>query len=168
MQEYMRQVEFVPFRLTEAADIYSIRIEGKETTEFQEFLINFKDIDDDYLRSDFNRILASLSTMINNGIMERYFRPEGNLNDRIHALPLYTIPRPKQCNGTLRLYCIRISDQLLILGGGGEKTTQTYDEDAVLSDKVQTLQSIDNALRELEKDGIDIHQYINNLTLNIP
>lgn len=30
MQEYMRQVEFVPFRLTEAADIYSIRIEGKK------------------------------------------------------------------------------------------------------------------------------------------
>ena len=56
MQQCMRQVEFVPFRLTEAADIYSIRIEGKETTEFQEFLINFKDIDDDYLRSDFNRI----------------------------------------------------------------------------------------------------------------
>ena len=168
MQQCMRQVEFVPFRLTEAADIYSIRIVGKETTEFQEFLISFKDIDDNYLRSDFNRILASLSTMINNGIMERYFRPEGNLNDRIHALPLYTIPRPKQCNGTLRLYCIRISDQLLILGGGGEKTTQTYDEDAILSDKIQTLQSIDNALRELEKDGIDIHQSINNLTLNIP
>ena len=100
--------------------------------------------------------------------MERYFRPEGNLNDRIHALPLYTIPRPKQCNGTLRLYCIRISDQLLILGGGGEKTTQTYDQDAILYDKVQTLQSIDNALRELEKDGIDIYQSINNLTLNIP
>lgn len=73
----MRQVEFVPFRLTEAADIYSIRIEGKETTEFQEFLISFKDIDDDYLRSDFNRILASLSTMINNGIMERSFGLKG-------------------------------------------------------------------------------------------
>ena len=68
----MKQVEFVPFRLTETADIYSIRINGKEKTEFQEFLINFKDIDDEYLKSDFNRILASLNTMINNGIKERY------------------------------------------------------------------------------------------------
>lgn len=68
----MKQVEFVPFRLTETADIYSIRINGKEKTEFQEFLINFKDVDDEYLKSDFNRILASLNTMINNGIKERY------------------------------------------------------------------------------------------------
>ena len=68
----MKQVEFVPFRLTETADIYSIRIKGKEKTEFQEFLINFKDVDDEYLKSDFNRILASLNTMINNGIKERY------------------------------------------------------------------------------------------------
>ena len=73
----MKQVEFVPFRLTETADIYSIRINGKEKTEFQEFLINFKDVDDEYLKSDFNRILASLNTMINNGIKERYFRTEG-------------------------------------------------------------------------------------------
>jgi hypothetical protein len=34
----MKVVEFVPFRLTEAADIYSIKIDGKEDTEFQEFM----------------------------------------------------------------------------------------------------------------------------------
>ena len=66
------------------------------------------------------------------------------------------------------MYCIRISDKLLILGGGGEKITQTYDEDAALSDKVHTLQSIDSALRELEEDGIDIHLSIDNLIINIP
>ena len=33
----MRQVEFVPFRLTDIAEIYSIRIEGKENSEIQEF-----------------------------------------------------------------------------------------------------------------------------------
>ena len=33
----MRQVEFVPFRLTDVAEIYSIRIEGKENSEIQEF-----------------------------------------------------------------------------------------------------------------------------------
>ena len=32
----MRQVEFVPFRLTDVAEIYSIRIEGKENSEIQE------------------------------------------------------------------------------------------------------------------------------------
>lgn len=40
----MRSVEFVPFRLTEVADIYSIKIDGKENTEFQEFMIHFNGI----------------------------------------------------------------------------------------------------------------------------
>lgn len=65
------------------------------------------------------------------------------------------------------MYCIRISDKLLILGGGGEKTTQTYDEDEILLDKVNTLQNIDNKLRLLEKDGTDLYQTINNISITI-
>lgn len=43
MQE-MRQVEFVPLRLTEVAEIFSIKIDGKEQTELQEFIITFRNI----------------------------------------------------------------------------------------------------------------------------
>lgn len=32
----MREVEFVPFRLTDNADIYSIRIDGRENTEHRQ------------------------------------------------------------------------------------------------------------------------------------
>ena len=39
----MRQVEFVPFRLTDIAEIYSIRVDGKQLSELQEFIITFKD-----------------------------------------------------------------------------------------------------------------------------
>lgn len=60
----MREVEFVPFRLTDNADIYSIRIGGGESTEFQEFLLSFKDSEDKYLEDDLNRILLSLNTII--------------------------------------------------------------------------------------------------------
>ena len=89
------------------------------------------------------------------------------MNDRVVALPLYTTPRNKRKHGTLRLYCIRISDNLLILGGGGEKATQTYEEDAFLLEKVRTLQNIDKELSRLEDYGVDIHTRINNLTINI-
>lgn len=65
------------------------------------------------------------------------------------------------------MYCIRISDKLLILGGGGEKTTQTYDEDEILLDKINKLQNIDNKLRLLEKDGTDLYQTINNISITI-
>lgn len=60
----MRQVEFVPFRLTDVAEIYSIRIEGKENSEIQEFIITFKDIPDKYLKDDFDGI--DLNTDLNN------------------------------------------------------------------------------------------------------
>lgn len=163
----MREVEFVPFRLTDNADIYSIRIGGGESTEFQEFLLSFKDSEDKYLEDDLNRILLSLNTIIKGSAKETYFRPEGNMTDRVVALPLYTTPRNKKKHGTLRLYCIRISDNLLILGGGGEKATQTYEEDAFLLEKVRTLQNIDKELSRLEDYGVDIHTRINNLTINI-
>lgn len=166
MQE-MRQVEFVPFRLTDAADIYSIRIDNKEKTEFQEFMINFKNASDRYLSSDFDRIIASLSTMLDKGTQERFLRVEGKFADRIYALPLYTIPRRKQEHGTLRVYCIRLSDRQLILGGGNIKMTQTYDDDEVLSEHVQTLQSIDKVLQTMESEGIDLYNNINNLTISI-
>ena len=104
----------MPFRLTETAYIYSIRVDGKEKTEFQEFLINYKDTENTYLKDDFNRIMATLNTMINNGIKE------------IHL---------------------------------------TYEDALVLSDKIQTLQSIDKALRELEDKDIDTLQSINNLII---
>lgn len=163
----MKVVEFVPFRLTEAADIYSIKIDGKEDTEFQEFMINFKDTDSTELSDDFSRILKSLQTIMSYGVKEYYFRPEGKMVDRVCALPLYTAPRRPKKSGTLRLYCIRLSDKLLILGGGGEKTTQTYEEDENLSDKVSMLQNIDNELRKIEEEGIDLYKTINNLTINI-
>ena len=56
----MRKVEFVPFRLTDVVDIYSVRIDGKVETEFQEFIITFKNIDNPYISDDFDRIIRTL------------------------------------------------------------------------------------------------------------
>ncbi len=56
---------------------------------------------------------------------------------------------------------------MLIVGGGGIKTTQTYNEDENLSKHVQTLQSIDKELTKLENKGTDISKEIYNLTIQI-
>lgn len=80
---------------------------------------------------------------------------------------VFTIRIDGKANGTLRLYCIRVSDRLLILGGGGEKKTKTYQEDPILFEKVHTLQEIDKVLTDLEQDGIDLSKDIINLTINI-
>ena len=53
----------------------------------------------------------------------------------------------------LRLYCLRISDQILILGNGGAKLTRTYKEDTELSGYVMDLQKFDKVLIEAQKNG---------------
>ena len=121
----MRQVEFVPSRLTDVAEIFSIKIDGEEHTELQEFIITFRNVKNNHLLNDYEQIIKSLAGIVENGVKESFFRPEGKMNDRVCAIPLLTSGRQKQ-NGTLRLYCIRISDKLLIIGGGGIKTTRTY------------------------------------------
>ena len=164
----MRHVEFVPFRLTDVADIFSIRIDGKENTELQEFFITFKSTTNEHIQKDFEQVINSLAGIGNNGAKESFFRPEGKMKDRVCAIPLFSsINKRHKQNGTLRLYCLRISDKLLIVGGGGLKTTQTYEDDELLSYHVQTLQSIDKELSKIEKRGKDIHKEIYNLTIQI-
>jgi len=162
----MRQVEFVPFGLTDVAEIFTVRIDGEESTKLQEFIVTFKNNEDPYLQNDFEQIIKSLAEIVQHGAKESFFRPEGKMNDRVCAIPLLTSYRQKQ-NGTLRLYCIRISDKLLIAGGGGIKTTRTYNEDKVLSSHVKTLQMIDHELSYLEYERKDLHRVINNLRIHI-
>lgn len=128
----MRKIAFKPVLLTEKADIFSIWINDNPFTEFQKFVICFKGSSDPFIADDLERILASIRTIGNKGALENQSRPEGQLKDRVVALPLLVRPRDKETHGTLRLYCIRISEQLLILGGGGIKTTDTYEEDESL------------------------------------
>lgn len=81
--------------------------------------------------------------MAKNGAWERYFRPEGKMNDRVCAIPVDS--------GKLRLYCLRISDQILIIGNGGLKNTRTYEESEELSGYVMDLQKFDGII----KMGVD-------------
>lgn len=74
-----------------------------------------------------------------------YFRPEGKYSDRVCALPIDS--------GKLRLYCLRLSDKILILGNGGVKETKTYNENDELNGYVIELQKFDILLKEAEREG---------------
>lgn len=89
------------------------------------------------------------------------------MNDRVCAIPVLTAYRDKKKHGTLRIYCIRISDKLLVAGGGGVKSTQTYEEDEKLHMHVQTLQNIDAELARIEMEGKEIEKEIYNLIIDI-
>lgn len=163
----MWKVEFVPLILTETTDIYAIKLNDSVHSEFSDFLSAYKESEDPFLRQDFDRIIIAINKIAENGAQENYFRVEGQITDRVCAIPLLVAHRNKRTHGTLRLYCIRVSESLLIVGGGGVKRSRTYNSDSILSQKVSLLQSIDNMLIDMESDGKNLNYEIMNLTLII-
>ena len=123
--------------------LLSICFDGSEISEFEKFLNEFKD--NATYNKDFNVILLALSKIIDKGALERFFRNEGRMNDNVKALAIDS--------RKLRLYCLRISDQILILGNGGVKNTRTYQENEKLSGYVMDLQTFDKVLLKLQKSG---------------
>ena len=91
--------------------------------------------------------------MIDSGVQERFFRYEGKAHDHVVALPTYNTP--------LRLYCLRMSDSVLIVGNGGEKTTRTYEESAELNGYVISLQKLDELLQQDIKAGLVVIEKAN-------
>ena len=107
----MKRYHLTVYKALPKVTYYTICIDGKENNETDEFFLRFHD--KKKFKKDVQIIkywLGKIGT--ENGAQERYFRPEG----KAKAIP---IERSK-----LRLYCHRISNQIVILGGGGEKTSE--------------------------------------------
>lgn len=122
---------------SEKASLYTINFIGDSETEFGKFISKYKS--DAKLSRDYQLIVAALVKILDNGALERYFRPEGKMSDGVCALPI-------DC-GKLRLYCLRLTDKILILGNGGKKSTRTYNEDLELSGYVLTLQKFEALIK---------------------
>lgn len=129
---------------SQKVSLYSISFETDRTTEFERFLRKFEA--EASLNTDYQKVLYALSIILDKGALERYFRPEGHMNDNLCALPIES--------GKIRLYCLRISDEILILGNGDVKQTVTYEEDAKLLGYAMDLQKFDQLLRKDIEDGI--------------
>lgn len=134
---------------SEKTSLYSISFEMDGTTEFEKFVTEFE-MNATYNR-DYQRIIAALQAILRIGALERFFRPEGKFNDSVSALPIES--------GKLRLYCLRISEQIVILGNGGVKTTKTYEEDQKLYGYVLDLQKFERILNEnISKGFVSIEE----------
>ena len=139
----MAKATLKTIELNDNVGMFSICFDGSEVSEFEKFLNEFKD--NATYNKDFNVILLALSKIIDKGALERFFRNEGRMNDNVKALAIDS--------RKLRLYCLRISDQILILGNGGVKNTRTYQEDSKLSGYVMDLQTFDKVLLKAQKSG---------------
>ncbi len=124
--------------------LYSPRFEGEEYTEFEKFLLAYRE----QYANDVQILVRRIDIIKEYGAEDRYFRYEGTRHDRVMALPSHLD------TSNLRLYCLNINHKILILGNGGVKTTQTYQEDAILHRAVQNLQKIDIKIRLQENKRI--------------
>ena len=139
----MKKAALKTIESNDSVSLYSICFNGSDESEFEKFLNEFKD--ESTLNKDFQLILMALSRIIERGALERFFRIEGKMNDDVCALSLDS--------HKLRLYCLRISNQILILGNGGVKETRTYQENEELCGYVMDLQKFDRLLKAAQKNG---------------
>ncbi|MBO4571574.1 MAG: hypothetical protein IKX45_03730 [Bacteroidales bacterium] len=123
--------------------LYSISFERDGTTEFEKFVTEFE-MNATY-NGDYQRIIAALQVILRVGALERFFRPEGKISDGVAAIPIE--------GGRLRLYCLRISEQIVILGNGGVKNSRSYEENPRLFGYVMDLQRFEKILQEKLKSG---------------
>lgn len=127
----------------EAANFYSIRLEEKELSELECFFEKFPEgcgYDE-----EIDTLIAWLDHIGEHGAFERYFRQEGRYGDGVSAIPIET--------SHLRLYCIRLSDRILIFGNGGVKDTATWEESEELSEYVETLMDTSRFIASRRRDG---------------
>lgn len=124
--------------------IYSILFEDEKETEFIKFIKKYNEID--AYTKDVQRIISYIDKIKENGALERYFRPEGKFGQNIKAIPVEI--------NKLRLYAIRLTDNILIVGKGGNKKTRTYNEDPELNKIVDQLTQLSYILKHKIESGV--------------
>lgn len=110
------------------------------------------------MKACFDAIISTIDIIRNNGALERYFRLEGG---RVKAVPLFlNFPRIDKKIGKIRLYCLRLSDNTLIIGNGGVTTFRKYEDDTCMNEIVVRLRDIDRKIQRFVKEAnTDLEDY---------
>ena len=106
----MKRYNIELYKVGIVANLYTIHFEDEKDNETDRFISRF--LGDPRNKEDFDTIIQFLGKITENGVLERYFRPERKAS----ALPIYS--------SNLRLYCYRVNDKILIVGNGGIKTSE--------------------------------------------
>ena len=127
------------------ASIYSILTENEKGTFLDHFIAAFsKDFMQDLL-SIIGRLKSMGSTV---GAIESFFKLDEGLewNDLVCAV--YDIP-----DKHLRLYCIRLTENIVIAGNGGPKNVRAWQEDPTLKREVYEMMHYSKIIRTKLNNG---------------
>ncbi len=127
-----------------AVNFYSIHLDEEELSELERFFEKFPvgcEYDD-----EIDIIIAWLDKIGENGALERYFRPEGRYGDGVGVIPI-------DVGNKLRLYCLRISDKILVFGNGGIKDADSWQNSGTLAPYVEMLIDTSRFIISRIRDG---------------
>ncbi len=131
--------------------IYSPKYDGEEQSEFEKFLSSNSSQSNPQLKAFFDAIISAIEKIQECGARENLFRPEGG---RVKALPMfYEFKRVDKSVGKIRLYCLCLSERLLVIGNGGVTTAGRYDDDPVHLAYVKDLRVIFNQIKRVVKQA---------------
>lgn len=139
----MSEVELLLVTSSDSCTVYTIQFLSDEQSEFEKFIAKFRN--DAKLNPDFQAIMRFVEQILANGALERYFRREGKMSDSVAALPVL--------KSKLRLYCLRLTDKILVIGNGDVKNSRTYEEDNTLQGYVMDLQKFERLLKQEMRAG---------------
>lgn len=128
----------------EKVNFYSIRMKDAELTEMEAFFEKFPEgCEYDH---DIDIIISWLDKIAERGALERYFRPEGRYGDGVGVIPI-------DVGNKIRLYCLRLSDKILVFGNGGEKDAKRWEESETLAPYVKMLIDTSRFIQSRINDG---------------
>lgn len=143
----LRKEQYYSIELIEEYDkvnFYSIHLSDSELSEFEDFFDKFP-IGCEY-DEDIDVIVSWLDRIAERGALERYFRPEGRYGDGVGVIPI-------EVGNKIRLYCLRLSDKILVFGNGGVKDASTWEESETLAPYVRLLIDTSHFISSRIKDG---------------
>lgn len=135
----------------ERVKFYTAKIEDEENEETEsetdEFISRFDDEENKHFE-ELLILLNSIEEIGKRGALQRYFRPEESAE---------ALPSPKgtnlgiiiPANTQLRLYCIRINDEIVILLNGGVKTENTAQDCPNISSYFRFANSLSKKITQL-------------------
>ena len=91
-------------------------------------------------------VISWLDNIAERGALERYFRPEGRYGDGVGVIPI-------DIGNKVRLYCLRLSNKILVFANGGVKDAPTWEESEQLAPYVKLLIDTSRFISSRIKDG---------------
>jgi len=102
---------------------YTVQVQGRPLSEFHDFQTRMQEQKKDRKQlAEINRFIETIGKK--HGAQERFFKREGYA-ERLPPATYHFIDSDGETDFGLRLYCVRISEEVVILLNGDRKTTQS-------------------------------------------